>query len=92
MMNAAARLGGRYAAPAFATGSILALTVAPELAHAKEAKADVSKLVDISVDSGSDVFSWSSRFDLQFYDLLIIVSSFLSIHFRRCKEIYRGID
>jgi len=42
MMNAAARLGGRYAAPAAATGAILALSISPEIAHAKEAKADVN--------------------------------------------------
>jgi len=41
-MNAAARLGGRYAAPAAATGAILALSISPEIAHAKEAKADVN--------------------------------------------------
>ena len=44
MLNAAARLGGRYAAPAAATGTLLALSLSPAVAHAKEAKADVGEL------------------------------------------------
>ncbi len=43
MFAASARIGSRYAAPAAATGTLLVLSLSPDVVHAKaEAKTDVS--------------------------------------------------
>ena len=44
-MNAAAHFGSRYAAPAAATGTLLALSLSPAVA---EAKAEAKKMADVS--------------------------------------------
>ena len=45
MISAATRLGSRYAAPAAATGTLLALSLSPAVVEAKaESKVDVSAI------------------------------------------------
>ena len=45
MISAATRLGSRYAAPAAATGALLALSLSPAVVEAKaESKVDVSAI------------------------------------------------